>query len=86
MENTGSAARGHALAVLAMARWRLGEREAAREALAKGEELAPPIMPGRVVEDPGDAWRAWLFARVSLDEAAGMMQSDPAANREPGAP
>jgi hypothetical protein len=46
---------------------------------AKGEALAPPTMPSAISEDPGNAWLAWLFARVSLDEAAVLLQSRPQA-------
>src|SRR5437868_4672657 len=62
-------AHGQAYAVLAMAHWRLGEKEAARSMIAKGEKLAPAQLPPLVAEEPGNAWLAWLFARISLDEA-----------------
>ncbi len=34
-------------------------------------------MPPAISEDPGNEWLAWLFARVSLDEAAALFQSEP---------
>lgn len=66
---------GHAYAVLAMAYWHLGDKDAAREMLAKGETLAPNALPKRIAEDPGNAWLAWLFARIWLEEAAALIQS-----------
>jgi len=65
---------GHSYAVLAMAYWRLGEKENARAVLAKGDTLEPGIMPASIAEDPGSAWLAWLFARIQLDEATALIQ------------
>ena len=67
----------HAYAVLAMAHWRLGEKDQAQTTFAQGEALAPRTMPPAISEDPGNEWLAWLFARVSLDEAAALFQSEP---------
>jgi tetratricopeptide (TPR) repeat protein len=79
LEVAGNYVHPHAYAVLAMAHWRLGEKEQAQAMFAKGEALAPPTMPSAISEDPGNAWLAWLFARVSLDEAAVILQSRPQA-------
>jgi serine/threonine protein kinase/Flp pilus assembly protein TadD len=68
-------ANAQAYAILAMAHWRLGFKEEARLMLMKGDRLAPDKLPGRAAEDTGDAWVAWLFARISLDEATGLIQS-----------
>jgi len=65
---------GHAYAVAAMAYWQLGEKDQAREMLAKGDSLAPRLMPASIAEDPGNAWLAWLFARIQLDEAAALIK------------
>jgi hypothetical protein len=46
----------------------------ARAMLAKGDALAPS-MPGHGGVDLGDSWVAWLFARISLDEATALIQS-----------
>jgi len=70
----GNLSNGHAFAVLAMADWQLGKQDEARTALARGEEVAPRSMPASIAEDPGDAWHAWLFARVQLDEANALIQ------------
>jgi eukaryotic-like serine/threonine-protein kinase len=67
-------AQGHAYAVLAMADWQLGEKDKARAMLANGETIAPRIMPAGDAEDPGNAWLAWLFARITLDEATALIQ------------
>jgi serine/threonine protein kinase len=66
-------ARPHAYGVLALAKWRLGNKEQARAALAAGEELAPREMPLSVAEDPGSSWLVWLFARIQLDEAGALI-------------
>jgi tetratricopeptide (TPR) repeat protein len=65
---------GHAYAVLAMAYWRLGEKDEAQAMLAKGDSVEPRTMPPSTAEDPGSAWLAWLFARIQLDEAASLIQ------------
>jgi hypothetical protein len=57
-----------------MANWQLGKKDEARTALARGEEVAPRSIPASIAEDPGDAWQAWLFARVQLDEANALIQ------------
>lgn len=72
---------GHAYAVLAMAYWQLGEKDEARAMLAKGNTLDPRTMPVSVAEDPGNAWLAWLYARIQLDEAVALVES-PAAAQE----
>jgi Tfp pilus assembly protein PilF len=77
LEVAGNYVHPHAYAVLAMAHWRLGEKEEAQAMFAKGEALAPPTMPSAISEDPGNGWLAWLFARVSLDEAAVLLQPRP---------
>jgi tetratricopeptide (TPR) repeat protein len=78
-------AHAHAYGVLALADWRLGKQDQARAALAEGDTLAPIILPAQEVEDPGNAWLVWLFARVQLDEAAALIQpgmtADGAANK-----
>jgi serine/threonine protein kinase len=68
-------AHGQAYAIWAMASERLGQRDDARAMLAKGEAVAPAIPPPHVSQDPGNAWLAWLYARVLLEEAAGLIQS-----------
>jgi serine/threonine protein kinase/tetratricopeptide (TPR) repeat protein len=72
-------AKGKAFAVLAMANWQVGDQTAAHEALAKGDESAPNLTP---TVDLGESWVAWLMARISLDEAAGLMGAAPAAESD----
>jgi len=67
---------GQAYAILAMAKWRLGEKETAQAMLAKGNDIAPQIMPARDALDPGQSWFAWVFSRISLDEAAALFESN----------
>jgi len=66
--------RAKACAVLAMAHWQLNQTNEARAMLAKGNELTPDLMPARSDEDLGESWVAWLFARISLEEATALMQ------------
>jgi eukaryotic-like serine/threonine-protein kinase len=63
-----------AYVVLAMAHWQLGQKDAARAMLAKGDSLAPNLLPMRDAEDLGASWVSRLFARISLDEATGLIQ------------
>lgn len=70
---------GHAYAVLALAYWQLGQKEQARAMLAKGDALEPPIMPQGIAEDPSNAWLAWLFARIQLDEATALIDPSEAS-------
>jgi tetratricopeptide (TPR) repeat protein len=67
-------AQAKAYAVLAMAHWQLGQKDQAQAMLGKGVALARPIPAGTDTEDLGESWVAWLFARISLDEAAALMQ------------
>jgi tetratricopeptide (TPR) repeat protein len=63
-------------AVLAMAQWQLGQKDAARATLAEGNTLAPGISHTNGAVDLGDSWLAWLFARITLDEAGQLIQPD----------
>jgi serine/threonine protein kinase len=71
-------AKGKAWAVLSMAQWQLGQEQAARAALAGGDAATPGLSPEH--DDLGQSWMAWLMARISLDEAAALIQS----GRAPG--
>jgi tetratricopeptide (TPR) repeat protein len=73
LESTEALAKAKSYAVLAMAQWQLGKKDAAQVALAKGNELAPNLSTGGAA-DLGDSWVAWLFARIALDEAAALFQ------------
>jgi serine/threonine protein kinase/Tfp pilus assembly protein PilF len=74
LEIPGIYVHGHSYAILAMANWQLGKKDEARVMLAKGAALDPQIMPARIAEDPSNAWVAWLFARIQLDEATSLIQ------------
>jgi serine/threonine protein kinase len=74
-------ARAKGYAVLAMAQWQLGEKENARAMLAEGDSLAPRISAAKDSVDLGDSWVAWLMARISLDEAATLIQQAPASEK-----
>jgi len=77
----GNYSHGHACAVLAMADWRLGRVAEAQAMLARGNDLAPPSMPANISEDPGNAWQAWLFARIQLEEASSLIQKGSMTNK-----
>ena len=77
---------GHAYAVVAMAYWQVGEKDQAREMLAKGDSLAPRLMPASIAEDPGNAWLAWLFARIQLDEATALIKPGSTTENKPDKP
>jgi len=70
----------HAFAILAMAHWELGHKDVARAMLDKGDSLTPNILRSHQAVDLGDAWVAWLLARISLDEATALIQ--PASKTE----
>jgi tetratricopeptide (TPR) repeat protein len=70
-----SQAKAKAFAILAMAKWQMGEKGAARDALTKGDACAPKLSSQDGGEDLGESWVAWLIARISLDEAAALMDT-----------
>jgi hypothetical protein len=72
--------KAHAYAILAMAHWKLGQKDVALVMLEHGDALTPNVLPSRGTVDLGDSWVAWLLARISLDEATALMQ--PALKRE----
>jgi eukaryotic-like serine/threonine-protein kinase len=77
LKTSSTSAHGHAYGILAMAYWRMEKKDEARQMLANGDKLAPAIMPVQIAEDPGNAWLAWLFARIQLDEAAALIRPQP---------
>jgi tetratricopeptide (TPR) repeat protein len=86
LDSSTTASHGHASAVVAMAYWKLEKREEARAMLAKGDFLAPREMPARVAEDTGNAWLAWLYARIQLDEATALIHPASAADNNTTSP
>jgi len=81
--NIDAEAKAKAFAVLALANWQLGKKDEARVAFVQGDALAPTFSPSR---DLSDSWVAWIIARVSLDEAAALIQSESAATKNPNSP
>ena len=77
---------GHTYAVLAMADWELGNKAEARLMLAQGNALDPAILPVSIAQDPSNAWVAWLYARVQLDEATALIQPGLTMNHSPDQP
>jgi serine/threonine protein kinase len=76
-------AQAQACAFLAMAQWQLGQREAARETLQQGEKLVPAMEHLDDGGDIGAGWVAWLVARISLDEAKGVLRAGAAPRSAP---
>jgi hypothetical protein len=66
--------KAHAYAILAMAHWKLGQKDVARVMLENGDALTPNIAPRHEAVDLGDSWVGWLLARISLDEATALIQ------------
>ena len=66
--NSEASASVEACAVLAMAQWRLGLKDEARDTLTQGNRLAPEV-PSAQAPDLGDGWLDWLIARILLVEA-----------------
>jgi serine/threonine protein kinase len=79
-------AQAKAFAVLAMANWQLGDKDAAGAALAKGDTLAPRVSPDSGTDDLGDSWVAWLMARILLDEATALVNPGASAENHSSAP
>jgi tetratricopeptide (TPR) repeat protein len=77
-------ARAKAFAILGMANWQMGEKNAAREALAKGNACAPELLPQKDSADLGESWVAWLIARISLDEATRLIQNGSSIDQNSG--
>ncbi len=77
LKTSSTSAHGHAYGILALAYWRMEQKDEARQMLTNGDKLVPAIMPVQIAEDPGNAWRAWLFARIQLDEAAALIRPQP---------
>ena len=74
----------YACAVLAMADWKLGKEKEAHAMLSAGEALTPQSMPQSAIDDPGNSWLFWLFARIQMDEAEQLIQSNSTATSVPG--
>jgi hypothetical protein len=68
--------RGESCALLAMAQWKAGSKEAARLALAESKVLIPRIDFVPDAENAGFDWMSWLFGRLSVDEAQAMIDFD----------
>jgi len=67
-------------AVLAMAQFRLGKIEEAREALAKSETVLRERIPPPGSHDLGSDWRDWIIAHALLDEAKSLIEGPGTTN------
>jgi serine/threonine protein kinase/tetratricopeptide (TPR) repeat protein len=74
VESDQKYAQAQGWAVLAMSQAQLGDKLGAGMALARGEELAPSTFPVREAERNNGVWIGWIFARVSLGEAARLVK------------
>jgi hypothetical protein len=61
--------------VLAMAYYRLNQADAARAALAKGDELRRLRLPSPEAADLGSDWQNWAFALALRGEAENLLQN-----------
>ena len=73
-QSSAEFARAKAYAILAVARWQLGNQNEARAALAQADALAPRLSRTADSIDLGESWVAWLMARISLDEATRLIR------------
>jgi tetratricopeptide (TPR) repeat protein len=80
LQDAHNNSQAQAYPVLAMAQWRLGEKDLARAALAEADASVARISPGRNNEE--GVWLGWIFAKIWLDEAMALIDSGPAS--EPG--
>jgi tetratricopeptide (TPR) repeat protein len=76
LANPRAESHGQAYGVLAMAKWQLGEPDAGRVMLTRGNALVPQVLPASDAEDPAEAWLGWIFSRITLDEAAALFESE----------
>ncbi len=67
-------AQAKALAVVAMAHWQLRQTNEAIATLGNGDALAP-VFSNEKNDDLGESWVAWMMARISLDEAAKLIEA-----------
>ena len=75
LKNSEVFARAKGCAVLAMAQWRLGLKDAARATLSEGNKLAQDMSSNQAV-DLGDGWINWLVARILLNEATELIANE----------
>jgi serine/threonine protein kinase len=73
LSRTNTNAQAKACAILAMSYWRLGQGDTARAMLARGEAMLSRFHRSLSRSDPSD-WVAWIHSRISLDEAAAMIE------------
>jgi serine/threonine protein kinase len=71
LKNPHVNSQAQAYPVLAMAQWRLGNKQAAQAALAEADAAVGRIFPGRNNDE--EVWLAWIFGRIWLDEAAALI-------------
>lgn len=79
-------AKAKACAILAMADWQIGKKDAAQAMLTRGNQLAPGNLHGNGNISPGESWVAWLIARISLDEATELIRRSSTSNGRPNRP
>jgi hypothetical protein len=68
-------ARAKAFAILAMVEARQGHLAEAKKMLEQGNVLVAPPAKIEHADFPGESWVGWVFARVTLDEAAVLIAS-----------
>jgi tetratricopeptide (TPR) repeat protein len=73
LSSTNTNAQAKACAILAMSYWRLGQADTARSMLDRGEVMLPRFHRSLSRSDVSD-WVAWIHSRISLDEAAAIIE------------
>ena len=68
-------ARGKAYSVLAMAQWRLGNKETARALLSAAKTNVPDVLKASS-PDLGPEWCSWLIAWIHVTEAGKLVEPD----------
>jgi tetratricopeptide (TPR) repeat protein len=71
LQSADPPARARVAGIRAMALWRLGNKDAARASLDEGNRLLSGLEGDAA--DLGESWRAWLVAKVMLEEATGLI-------------
>ena len=69
-------------AVLAMAQFRLGHTEEARDALLKLETVVREQLPAPGSRDLGHDWKDWIIAHALLDEASTLIKGASSTNSD----
>ncbi|MDB6124273.1 MAG: Serine/threonine protein kinase with repeat, partial [Pedosphaera sp.] len=76
-------AQAEAYPVLAMAHYRLNQKDDARAVLAKGNDFVKSNLPRVNSDDFGVDWRDWIIAHALIEEATALIEGKPASESNP---